>query len=52
MRVISAAAASSGASGGDGDETAGASDRDPALTTDKGLLPFFCFLARFIGLHQ
>jgi hypothetical protein len=54
MRVISAAAASSDANGGAGAETAGASDRDPALTTDKGSLPFFslcAFSARLIDLH-
>jgi hypothetical protein len=54
MRAIRAAATSD-ANGGAGDETAGASDRDPALTTDKGSLPFFfvlfAFSARFIGLH-
>src|SRR5580700_11019407 len=51
MRAIRAAATSD-ANGGAGDETAGASDRDPALTTDKGSLPFFfvlfAFSARFI----
>ena len=41
MRAIKAAAASSDANGGAGDETAGASDRDPALTTDKVSLPLF-----------
>ncbi len=48
MRVISAAAASPEASGGAGDETAGASDRDPALTTDKGSLPFFSFFCSLL----
>src|SRR4029077_16600129 len=39
MRVIRAAAGSSGEKGGK--EMAGASVRDPALTTDKGSLPLF-----------
>src|SRR5271169_6466360 len=55
MRAIKAAAASSEENGSLDGETAEASERDSALTTDKGSLPFFRYCVSwpgFIGLDS